>query len=486
MTKTFLVALIFFTLLADRAATQQFTVRYTSGAYKGPFTGSVILYLSGKYEQPKNGLSWPCYRIKVKDIKPGQAVTFSDSAFSYPTLLSRITRGDYYVQAVWDINAGGRVIGSSPGNPYSIVRKVTLRSAADTFTIVCSQAVDTPSFVETKYVKEIKAPSELLSRFFNKPVTMNGAVILPKEYFDEPQKHFPLAIIVGGYGGDYMHYSAAVSSDTGASVPLDTIPCIKLYLDGDCPLGHSTYANSDNNGPVGDAFATELLPYLDAHYRTNGARVIKGHSSGGWTVVYLLTYYPKLFVAGNASAPDPVDFRKFSFTNLYSESRLNAYVDGLTMDRPAILDSIVYDKPNIMHSIEDILYRGQQNVSFDAVFGAKGAGGLPEQMFDPETLAINPHSFSHWKRYDLTQYIIKNWKQLKVELDGKLRVSVGTEDSVQNLAVKLMEMEMKKLRANIQFSYYPGNHFTVSTPQYKKDENDFLATKYLEWLAKHQ
>jgi len=231
--------------------------------------------------------------------------------------------------------------------------------------------------------------------------------------------------MIAGFGGGYMHYSKSESSDTLASVPLDTVACIKVYLDGDCSLGHSTYANSDNNGPVGDAFANEFIPQLDKQYRTNGARLLRGHSSGGWTVVYLLTHYPKLFVAGNASAPDPVDFRRFSFTNLYEDKKLNDYVDGLTMDRPTLLDSVVYDHANITHSIEGVLYRGQQNVSFDAVFGPKGADGLPELMFDPETLAINPAVVNYWKRYDLTQYVITRWPELQKDLQGKLRISVG-------------------------------------------------------------
>lgn len=203
-------------------------------------------------------------------------------------------------------------------------------------------------------------------------------------------------------------------------------------------------------------------------------------------MAYLLTHYPKLFVAGNASAPDPVDFRKFSYTNIYTEDTLKYYVDGLTIDRPAVLDSIVYDKPNIGHSIEDIFYRGQQDVSFDAVFGPGNGHGFPVPMFNFETLARNHKVVEHWKRYDLTQYIIKHWQSLKTDLDGKLRVSVGTEDNVQNLAVKLVEGEMKKLQANIEFAYYPGNHFTVTTAQYRKDETEFLEKKYIAWLARQQ
>lgn len=87
------------------------------------------------------------------------------------------------------------------------------------------------------------------------------------------------------------------------------------------------------------------------------------------------------------------------------------------------------------------------------------------------------------EQYDLTQYIIKNWPTLKKDLDGKLRVSVGNEDNAQlNFSVMLMETEMKKLNANIEFAYYPGTHFTVTTPAYKKAQDAFLSKKYVEWL----
>lgn len=50
-----------------------------------------------------------------------------------------------------------------------------------------------------------------------------------------------------------------------------------------------------------------------------------------------------------------------------------------------------------------------------------------------------------------------------------------------NLAVMLMEKEMKKLNADIKFAYYPDNHFTVVTTEYKKVWEDFLLHRYLEW-----
>ncbi|HLK98659.1 MAG TPA: alpha/beta hydrolase-fold protein [Hymenobacter sp.] len=475
--------LLLFTLGAAKA--QQFKVSYTPAAYAGPFTGNVLLYLSKKNEQPKNQPGWPCYRLTVRNVKPGETILFSDASLSFPTLLSRLERGDYYVQAVWDRNLEGRSIGRSTGNAYSPARKVSLRAASETFALVCDQTVAAPVFVETKFCKEIKVPSALFSGFHRKPVSLNAAVILPADYHQRPNRRYPVLLTIGGFGGSYQHYSRSESTDTLPANPIDTIACIRVFLDGDCSLGHSVYANSDNNGPVGDAFVREFLPALDQQFRTNGGRLLRGHSSGGYAVIHLLTHYPKVFAGGNASAPDPVDFRNFLLTNLYTASKRVKMVDSVSYGEAIPVVGKV-DQPNLARHLEDVLYRGEQEVSFDAVFGPKGRQGLPMPLFDSATGTVNAKVFASWKRYDLTQYILKNWPQLKPDLDGKLRVAVGTEDSYYlHLPVQLMEQEMKKLGANMPFAYYPGNHFTVNTPDYRKAELQWLKKTYLHWLARH-
>ena len=102
----------------------------------------------------------------------------------------------------------------------------------------------------------------------------------------------------------------------------DSIEAIIVYLDGNCRLGHSVYANSDNNGPWGDALVKEFIPELEKQYRCDGARLLRGHSSGGWTVLWLQTHYPSVFTACWSSSPDPVDFRDFQKINLYEGENL--------------------------------------------------------------------------------------------------------------------------------------------------------------------
>ena len=109
--------------------------------------------------------------------------------------------------------------------------------------------------------------------------------------------------------------------------PLDTIPMIRVIFDGNCPLGHSVYANNDNNGPWGDALVNELIPELEKKYRTQKIRLLTGHSSGGWSVLWLQTQYPKVLEGTWSSSPDPVDFEKYQNINLYKDS--NMYYDSL-------------------------------------------------------------------------------------------------------------------------------------------------------------
>jgi hypothetical protein len=40
---------------------------------------------------------------------------------------------------------------------------------------------------------------------------------------------------------------------------------------------------------------------------------------------------------------------------------------------------------------------------------------------------------------------------------------------------------MKKLDTRFAFAYYPGDHFTLSTPEYQKAGANFLAERYAQW-----
>lgn len=475
-------------ILISGASAQKFSVSFPDSLLKQPFTGNVLLYFSKDSKTPKDGEAgldiFPCFRVSVKNVKPGSSVVFDDKAISYPVPLPDMERNSYYVQVVFDRDLGGRNIGESPGNLYNPTQIITITKNADrVYTLVASKKNPEPMFTNTQYAKELKVPSALLSDFHHRPFTLNAAVVLPKEYYNEFQRKFPVKFQVFGYGGDYHRLSGSPNPST----PMDTTACIVVYLDGNCQLGHSVYANSDNNGPWGDALTQEFIPQLEKTYRCNGARFLNGHSSGGWTVLWLQTHYPKVFAGCWASSPDPVDFRSFQKVNLYEHQNMFYGKDSVLNQTGTIAGFFPWFNMRNIYQMEHVIYRGEQMHSFDAVFSPKGVDDQPLRICDYRTGQIDTTVFEHWKRYDISLYLRRNWDNVKPDLDGKVMISVGNQDNfLLNYAVKLLDAEMKKLNSAFVFAYYPGDHFTIATPEFFKDGNGFLEKKYQQWLDKNK
>ena len=100
---------------------------------------------------------------------------------------------------------------------------------------------------------------------------------------------------------------------------------------------------------------------------------------------------------------------------------------------------------------------------------------------------VNKKVFDHWKNYDISLYLRSNWNKLQKDLQGKIRISVGDQDNFfLNSAVHLLDNEMKKLDTKFVFAYYPGDHFTVFTPEYRNSGNYFLIDKYLQWQKENK
>ena len=363
---------------------QQISVSYSKTAYDKPFSGKVFLYLNKDNREPKGAYvgieSFPCFAKEVKNVQPGKAVIFDDRAISYPTVLTDLERNEYYVQAVWDRDLGGRAIAESAGNIYSKPIKIKLtKDLKKIFSIECTELVAEKGFTDTKFVKELKVQSSLLSAFHHKAYSLGAAVLLPKSYYDQPEKKYPVLFQVFGYGGDY-HFR---SGDTTSRGKLDSIETIIVYLDGNCPLGHSVYANSDNNGPWGDALVREFIPELEKQYRCDGARLLRGHSSGGWTVLWLQTHYPTTFTACWSSSPDPVDFRDFQKINLYEGENMYYKKDSSVRSVATVAGAFPWVSMKQDYQMEYVMSRGEQMHSFDAVFSGKGPDGNPESICDP-------------------------------------------------------------------------------------------------------
>lgn len=230
-----------------------------------------------------------------------------------------------------------------PGNLVSVPLRVELASdRADEVRLALSEVLPTvvPTPDDTNTADEragqpsqqatlvwIERKSELLSRHFGREFKMRAGVVLPYGYHDLsfPRRMWPSIYVVGGFGANHLAAADAApalqSPQARAAIP----QAAWIFLDADTPWGHSGFVDSETNGPIGRALVEEFIPYLEERFRlvrATEARIVTGHSSGGWTAIHLVTTYPEVFGAAFASAPDPVDFSAFQETDLYRDLNL--------------------------------------------------------------------------------------------------------------------------------------------------------------------
>jgi endo-1,4-beta-xylanase len=117
----------------------------------------------------------------------------------------------------------------------------------------------------------------------------------PPGYDEQDQtRRYPVAFFLHGGGGNYTHIPEAFLPQAADAIRSGTLPpFLGIAVNG---LPSSFYVDSrDDRMPVESIFIRDLLPHVDATYRTNGVRLIEGFSMGGRGATYLAFKYPEKF-----------------------------------------------------------------------------------------------------------------------------------------------------------------------------------------------
>ena len=349
------------------------------------------------------------------------------------------------------------------GNGFSkkIIREITGQKD-EVINITIDQKFKEPEFIETPLIKKAELRSELLSDFYGRTITMKAAIILPPSYLENPRRLYPAVYTIGGFNSRYYQVSISDWNQNRFQMNKMGLDKVFIFLDGTCPFGNHTFANSENNGPRAKALIEELIPYIEKHYRIipkSPARLLTGQSSGAWACMWLQVNYPDTFGGVWSVSPDPLDFRSFCGINLYTET--NMFYDKTGNLRPLGRsgDNILFTVKNIS-DMEKVLGFGGFLGTFEAVFGKKDANGNPEKLWNRETGEINKDTFKHWEKYDIRAIVEKSWSTLGPQLTGKLHVYVAEDDTYfLDKPVKKFKASMEKLKSNAAFVIIPfGGH----------------------------
>src|SRR5260370_18847956 len=100
---------------------------------------------------------------------------------------------------------------------------------------------------------------------------------------------------VPGFGGNHFMAHGALARNATEVAGIDML---HVVLDPESRLGHHVFADSENNGPCGRALVEELIPAIEGKFRalgTPGGRFVTGHSSVGWSSLWLPSSDPAFF-----------------------------------------------------------------------------------------------------------------------------------------------------------------------------------------------
>jgi hypothetical protein len=488
-----------------QTSVRSFTITFPKSIHAAPVTGRAFLILSKdsspdpRFQIHPFDRGLPIFGRDVNALAPGEPVIIDAAVPGYPLKsLDNLPPGDYYAQAILNVytefhRADGHVIwahmdqgegqqfATSPGNLYSIPQKfhVDARTGGRHALVLTKIIPPSPLPPDTKWVKQIKIQSKLLTAFWGRPIYLGATVLLPAGYDAHSDVHYPVIYQQDHFGlRPPLGFSESTSPDppevrealkkynietgmefsstwTGPGFPR----MIAVIFQHPTPYFDDSYAvNSANNGPYGDAILTELIPYLEEHFRIISkpyARVLTGGSTGGWESIALQIYHPEFFGGTWTLYPDPVDFRHYGAVDIYADT--NAFV--FTRTAGIILEpGTEWHHPEryIMRAVdgqpvlsirdysrwEDVLgshgRSTDQLEAWESVFGPVGDDGYPKPLWDKRTGHID-HDVAMYMRdhgFDLRYYLAQHWPTIGPQLVDKIHVDVGDMDNFYlNLAV---------------------------------------------------
>ena len=448
---------------AARAATSRalsFEVSYPSVLGSEPISARVYVMLGRGNSQiePRFGPDWfrpqPFFARDVNGWRPMRTIKIDSEANGFPGPLDTLEPGDYAIQAVVRHNPDTHSIGTGEGNAYGPVVHARLDpKAPSTVHLEVDKIVPPRKFQETERVNLAELDSPMLSAFHHRPIKHRAAVILPET---KPAGKLPTVYIIPGFGGDH-HMAGRLVANSGRSYARNLV---RVVLDPDCGTGHHVFADSATNGPRGRALIEEFIPYLEKTFSLAAdprARLLNGHSSGGWSSLWLQVAYPDFFGGTWSTSPDPVDFRDFQRINIYASGE-NMFRDREGKRRPiarmGVLPIIYYDQ---FSKMEEAMGPGGQLGSFEAVFSPVGSDGQPRKLWDRTTGSIDPEVARAWEAYDIRLILDRNWATLGPKLRGKIHVITGGVDTFYlEGAAQLLKDSLARLNSDAVVEIIPG------------------------------
>jgi len=521
----------------------RFAVTLPARLENGTTAGRIFLFVAPQSQpEPRFQGGASLFGRDAHGVVAGQTIAVEATTPGYPEKsLGELAPGDYYVQAVFNLltefhRADGHTIWAhndqwegqnftrSPGNFFSEPQKIHIGAGGPPEVVLRLEKTIPPVEVpaDTAWVRRIKFQSPLLTRFWGRPMFLGATVLLPAGYDTHPAVRYPVVYVQGHFSlSPPFGFDAAPAASAAPSwarrraearaqnLPLPELPpgatatgaysnvetgaefarawtaadfprMIVVTFQHPTPYFDDSYGiNSPNCGPYGDAIMQELIPALEAQFRTipaGYARVLTGSSTGGWGSLAMQLYHPDFFGGAWAFSPDPVDFRLYyGGVDLYRDD--NAFVEK---SAPGLAGGATMNR----RSSQRAAILGTQEGRFEWwKHSSVGPDGYPLPVWDLRTGKIDKAVVEAMRthNYDLREFLAREWPRLGPKVAGKLHVYAAAVDSFySNFAVRLLDEFMR----GTADPHAPGS-FHYGPPASRHGWQPITNAELLQEIARH-
>jgi hypothetical protein len=464
-------------------------------------SGRLFVLMTGAPEEMRTirvgfipGSTWIA-AVEVEHFTPGATIEFNPDLKAFPKPFSQAKPGTYQVMALLDPNHTYAYHGEDEGDLTSAVLKIEKFNPAESGAVELALTRSTPARFkpsDAENVKLIEFQSPMLTGFWGRAITMRAGIVLPPSYGKDPKKTYAGVYHVHGFGGDHTGAWRQGNQLVKEMSEGKSAEMIHIFLDGSFPTGHHEFADSVNNGPWGKALTEELIPHLEKRFRLVKqpyARFLTGHSSGGWSTLWLQVTYPDFFGGTWSTAPDPVDLRSFTGIDATPGSTENAY-----RERDDSPKQLVRMGGKFIVTIEEFARQeevmgeyGGQFASFEWVWSPRGEDGRPMKLFNRESGELNQEALKYWQNYDIRLILEKNWPRLAPKLKGKINVICGDADTFRlEEAVKILCGFFKEKGSDAVCELVPGRDHGNLYGSYQTYPDGLASRIYKEMAAKFE
>ncbi len=427
------------TLLAAAPAAQESVVRPLTisvthdGSVGDQLSGRLYIMLTQGRRPPISGPNWfgpePFFAMDVTDWSANDPLVVADQAIGMDGPISTLPDGKWGVQALLRRNPDTARLVTDGAVHSDITQFVGSGVDAGEIALAMTTVIQPRTWKPHERLRLVEVPSEMLSDFHGRQVKHGACVIVPKDWDPDRAERYPVLFWIGGFHSD--HYGGRYMKPFfGTGEHEDKIA--RVVLNAQCYGGHHVFADSPNNGPRMAALIEEFIPLLESQFNIGGSsklRYLAGHSSGGWSSLWLQLNAPGFFNGTWSFAPDPIDFSDFQGIDLYAPGA-NMYRDEAGERRPI---ARMGERPVVWYdsftAMDDVIGDGGQIHSFDWAFSQRGEDGTPRYMFDHETGAVDPDVMESWKAFDIRRLMENRWETLSRQIDGKIVIVAGGLDT---------------------------------------------------------